>query len=167
MIRKFNDYVDRRSREAKEHLKIVKAVLEKHGMEVASHLDAEDPYLFVKDGDRHCSFDGVRLYVSEADTMAFRVQKEADTHPYGKAYALDVEGMYLDLIADKCDEDKAGVQVAKGIVRSIKKFFEKSGEAERDIRAAELDGSGDPMGKVLIKGTGTDYSNMIFTKSGN
>ena len=164
MIHKFNDFLDRRAREAKEHLKILKKVLEKEHMEVADHIDAEDPYLFVKDTERLCSFDGVRLYVAPSDDIAYRVQKEADTHPYGKAYSLDVESMYYDLISDNMDEDKAGLKIAKAIVKEIKRFFEKSGEAERDIRASDMDGSGDPMGKVLVKSTGTDYSNMIYTK---
>ena len=164
MIQKFHKFVDKKDREALEHLKIIKKVLEKHHMEVSDHLDGEEPYLFVKDSDRNCSFDGVRLYVI-GDDVAFRIQKEADTHPFGKAYGLDVEGMYFDLISDKMDEDKAGVAVAKGIVKEIKTFFEKSAEAERDLRAAEMDGSGDPMGRVLIKGSGNDYSSMVTTRA--
>jgi hypothetical protein len=163
MIHKFSSFLDKREREAKEHLTILKKVLEKEHMEVSDHLHDEKPYLFVKDSERNCSFDGIRIYVI-GDSVAFRIQKEDDTHPYGKAYGLDVEGMYYDLISDKMDEDKAGTKMVKAIVTEIKKFFEKSAEAERDLRASELDGSGDPMGRVLVKSTGTDYSQMVQSR---
>ena len=166
MIHKIKDYFNKRDREGVEHLKILKKVFDQAHLEVADHLNAEKPYLFIKDPDKNCSFDGIRIYVI-GDSVAYRIQKESDTHPYGKAYGLDVEGMYYDLISDKMDEDKAGDKMVKAIVHQVKKFFERSAEAERDLRAAELDGSGDPMGRVLVKSTGTDYSNLIYTNAGN
>ena len=146
MIQKFHKFVDKKDREALEHLKIIKKVLEKHHMEVSDHLDGEEPYLFVKDSDRNCSFDGVRLYVI-GDDVAFHIQKEADTHPFGKAYGLDVEGMYFDLISDKMDEDKAGVAVARVLLRksrpSLRRVPRRSVTFERQrwmVRATQWAG---------------------------
>ena len=94
--------------------------------------------------------------------MAFRVQKEEKTHPYGKAYSLDVEGMFHDLISDEeMNEKKAGEEVMKGIVKEIRSFFDKSLEAEKEGREGEFDKAGDPLGRVMIRGQANAYSNNV------
>jgi hypothetical protein len=106
-------------------------------------------------------FDGLRIY-RIGDSIAYRVQKEDKTHPYGKAYLLDVEGMYEDLISDNVDEEKAGKTVIKSVAEEMRNFFSKSAEADKEVRAAELDQQTDPMGSVaLSSSTGTDYSNTL------
>jgi hypothetical protein len=131
----FTEFVDKRGREAKKQLDILKRVMERQGLIVGDYLDDEDPYLFVQ-SDRDLTFEGVRVY-KIGDSIAYRVQKEKNTHPYGKAYPLDVEEMYSDIVSDDMDEDKAGKKVMEAVGKEISKFFEKTGKAECDLRRIE------------------------------
>src|ERR1017187_6959111 len=103
-MRSFNEFVDKKTREAKKQLGIIEKVLHKNGLKVKSHLnDGTDPYVFIEDPTKQLSFGGVRIY-KIGDSISFRVQKEEKTHPYGKAYQLDIEGMYKDLTSDDVTE---------------------------------------------------------------
>jgi len=156
----FREFVDKKTREAKKQLFTLDKVLKKEGVNTANHLEDDDPYLFVRSPGK-LSFDGIRIY-KIGDNIAYRVQKEEETHPYGKAYSLDVEGMYEDYISDDdYDESKAGKEVMKSIVSEIRNFFNKSAEAENELRDGEFDKAGDPLGRVMMKSTGTDYSSKV------
>lgn len=165
-MKTFNEFVDKKAREAQRQLKIVEKLLRHHGMQAKGFYEHEDePYVFVKNPGGQTSFDGVRIY-KIAGTMAYRIQKEATTHPYGTAYQLDIEGMYSDLIGDKIHEKKAGESVMRAIMEEIQKFFKNSAAAEKDLRASEFDKNNDPWGNVMMKSAqGTDYSNLINSKS--
>jgi len=161
----FREFVDKKTRECKKQLGIVKKILEQGGMTVSSYLQESDPYIFVKSSEKRLSFDGVRVY-KVGSHMAFRVQKEAQTHPYGEAYSLDVEEMYNDLISeDKYNEERAGKAVIKAIIAEIKSFFSKSSDAEKQNDADEADGVDDPLSRVALKATGTDYATQVSTKA--
>ncbi len=159
----FREFVNRKQRESTKHLGLIKKTLEKQGMLVNDFLKEEDPYVFVKSNNQKLSFDGVRIYQIGGD-MCYRIQKESKTHPYGKAYLLDVEGMYDDLISDRVKEEKAGKKVMKAIAEELKNFFRKSADAERELQSGEFERKNDPLGRTTVKSTGTDYSNQVSSK---
>jgi hypothetical protein len=109
------------------------------------------------------SFEGVRVY-KIGSQMAYRVQKEEKTHPYGKAYRSDLEEMFNDFVSDHMDEEKAGKKVMKTVVEELQKFFKASASAEEELMTGDFGGD-DPMGKIVIKSTGTDYSNLVHAKA--
>jgi hypothetical protein len=157
----FGNFLDRKGRETKRQLEVLQRVLQKEGLTVEAFLEDEDPYLFVRAKDNGVSFDGVRVY-RIGNNYAYRVQKEEKTHPYGKAYPLDVEGMFQDLMADEgMNEESAGKEIIKALNNEFTKFFEKSSEAEKEARAGEFNQSADPAGKMTVNTYGTDFSNMV------
>jgi len=159
----FVEFVNKKMRESRRHLGLVKKILERQGMGVTDHLTDDDPYIFVKSPTKSLSFDGIRIY-KVGDVMAYRVQKQEQTHPYGKAYLLDLEEMYDDYMGDDYEAEEAAKQIIQAVTEEIKKFFTKSADAENDIRNAELDQNADGMGKIIVRTTGTDYSNMVHSK---
>jgi len=87
---KFQEFVDKKEREAIRQLNIVKKLLESREMKVKSYLKEDDPYIFLVNPLKNTFFDGVRIY-KIGNSLAFRVQKEEKTHPFGTAYPLDIE----------------------------------------------------------------------------
>lgn len=162
-MKSFLEFVDKRTRQTKKQLEIIKRVLEKSGMSVVDFLEEEEPHIFLK-GSKNLSFEGVRIYKIGGE-IVFRVQKEEKTHPYGRAYPIDVEEMYDDILSDEMNEEKAGKEVMKSISEEMKKFFNRSDKAEKEIRSIEFDKSSDSMGKVLASSTGTDYANQVLNKN--
>jgi hypothetical protein len=161
MASTFREFVNKKARQSKKQLGILEKILKKQGMTVENFLSDDDPYIYLRNTYGNLPFDGLRIY-RIGDSIAYRVQKEEKTHPFGKAYLLDVEGMYEDLISDNIDEEKAGNTVIKSVGEEMRSFFVKSAEADKDVRAAELDQQTDPMGKVQLGSTtGTDYANKI------
>ena len=158
----FLEYVDKKQRESKRHRRIVAKLLESGGLKVRKNLDDESPYIFVAVPRKKMSFEGVRVY-KIGNHMAFRVQKEEKTQPYGKAYPLNLEDMFRDYISDHMDEEKAGKLVVKSVVQEMQKFFKQTMEAEKEIMQGDFSQS-DPLGRVIIKSTGTDYSQMVHNK---
>jgi len=164
--RSFGDFVDKKKRESIHQLRLVKSLLERSGMKVENFLEAEDdthePYIFCHNPTKTGSFDGIRIYKIGTD-LAFRVQKESKTHPYGSAYPLPIETMFYDFLSDDgVDERKAGQKIIESISKEIRKFFDKSAEADREEREKGVDNQG--MGDVMVRNTGTDYSSMVYGK---
>jgi hypothetical protein len=157
-MEQFLEFVDRKQREAKKHLNLIERLLRKGGMEVYSHLEDEEPYIFVKSPSHKVSFDGLRIY-EIGQMVAYRVQKEEKTQPYGRAYMLDIEDMFNDFMSENMEEDEAGKRVVESVVKELKKFFAKSAEAERDMKGQEQDGMG-----IILKTGGSDYSSMVTNK---
>lgn len=163
MNRTFKEFIGQKTRESKKQLKTVKKVLEKQGFTVDSFLDDEDdPYIYVRADSKDLSFEGVRIY-KIADIMAYRVQKEKDTHPYGKAYELNLESLFNNLMAENGDEAKSGQEVIKSVGEQFKKFFKNSMSAERDLRSLEVEQ--DPESGIAIRNTNLDYGSMIGGKA--
>ena len=90
--------------------------------------------------------------------MAYRVQKEEKTHPYGRAYLLDIENMFNEFL-EEMEEKEAGKKVIEAISEEFENFFKKSSNVEKDLFK---DAGG--LGKIVIHSTGTDYSNMVHKK---
>lgn len=163
MFRSFHEFADRKKRECRKHLGLLKKLFEKTGFQVAEHLEEDDPYIYVKSTTKSQSFDGVRIY-KLGDTVAYRVSKQEETHPYGKAYMLSVEDMFDDFISEY-DEGEAVKMVITEVSKEIKRFFEKSEEAEYELQTTQFDRMATGHGQIMLRGGGTDYSNQVHTKS--
>lgn len=165
--RSFGDFTDKKKRDAIHQLEIIKSLLERNGLKVENFLETDgddhNPYIFCRNILKTGSFDGVRIYKIGND-IAFRVQKESKTHPYGSAYPLPIESMFYDFLSDKgMDEKKAGMRIIEAIGKEMRKFFEKSADADREQRNSEIEN--DSNGSVTTRTSGTDYSAMVFNKS--
>lgn len=162
----FGEFVDKKKRESIRQLRLLKQLLESAGMKVENFLSPQDdePYVFCSTPGDHGSFDGIRIY-KIGDQLAFRVQKENRTHPYGKAYPLPIEEMFHDFLSDdNVDQRKAGQKVIESVTKEVRRFFDKSVEAERDERKQD-DFKDDAQGNVLVRTTGTDYSSLVYNKA--
>jgi hypothetical protein len=160
----FGEFVDKKKRESVRHLRLVKAILEKGGMKVDNFLneseEGHDPYVFCHNPRKSGGFDGIRIY-KIGGQCCFRVQKENKTHPFGSAYSLPIETMFHDYLSDgDVDEMEAGRKIVEAVNKEVRKFFDRSAEAERASRERDVDNSGD----VLVRTTGTDYSSMVYSK---
>lgn len=154
----WNEWIDRRQREAKKHLKLIEKLLKKSNFEVDSYLEDENPYVFVKSPQKtKLSFEGIRIY-EIGEMIAYRVQREKKTEPFGKAYLLDLEEMFNDYMSENMKENDAGKKVIESVALEVKKFFKKSGEAEQEL----LDSEGG--GVILNAAGGSDYSSMVMNK---
>jgi hypothetical protein len=141
-------------------------ILEQSGLKVENFLnstDSKDPYIFCYGPSKNGGFDGIRIYKIGSE-LAFRIQKESKTHPYGSAYSLPIESMFSDFLSDDgVDQSKAGKKIIESVGKEIKRFFERSIEAERSERQMDLDDMSG--GSVLVRTTGTDYSALIYNKA--
>jgi len=162
----FGEFLDKKKRESLKQLHILEKLLITTGFRVQSYLneeDTEDPYIFCYNPKKNTSFDGLRIY-SIGNTIAFRIQKESETHPYGSAYCLDLEKMYDDLMSDEdTTEEKAGKKVIQAVAKELNSFFNKSEEAEAEERQ---NGMYDSNGTISVKSSAnTDYSSMITSRA--
>lgn len=155
----FREFVDRKQREAVKHLKLLEQLFKQGNVRVQNFVEEEEPYIFVHSPDDKLSFDGIRIY-EIGDSIAYRVQKEPETHPYGKAYQLDLEEMFNDFMSENMKEEKAGQEVIKSVIEEVKKFFKKSADAEADMEEENPDGS-----QIQLRTGGTDYSGLVQSKS--
>lgn len=152
--------MDKKKREEIHQLNLIGKLLERNGMKTDNFSDGEDPYIFCSDPAKNSVFNGVRIYKA-GDQFAFRIQKERKTHPYGAAYPLPIEEMYDDFLSDeKTDELKAGKKVVEAVSNEIRRFFDKSAEAERKEREKDSLNNGD----VIARSIGSDYSTKIWSR---
>lgn len=64
------------------------------------------------------------------------------------------------------DQRQAGKKVMEAVTKEIRRFFEKSIEAESDERESNIESDKDNSGDVSVRSTsGTDYSATIYNKS--
>ncbi len=168
MRKNFGDFIDKKQRDALTQLELMRKLLERNGMKIESYLetdDTDDPYIFCFNPSQNGSFDGIRIY-KVGDRLAFRIQKENRTHPYGKAYSLEIEEMFHDFLSDQgIDQRKAGEKVIEIVTKEVKKFFDKSVDAEKEERKSNVEGDSENAGNVLVKTTGTDYSSLVYNKT--
>ena len=158
----FGNFIDKKKRDNLKELRIIGKMLQQHGMRVENFLEDDlgsDPYIYCHSPVKHGSFDGIRIYKT-ADIIAFRVQKESKTHPYGRAYKLPIEDIFNDMLEDEnVSEEKAGRQVMDCVLKEIRRFFEKSNEVEADIRKSDGDNDG-----LSLNANVQDYSTLIHNK---
>jgi hypothetical protein len=163
----FGEFVDKKKRESIRQLGLVKQMLEQSGMKVENFLESDedyhDPYIFCHNPSKTGSFDGIRIYKIGTD-LAFRVQKENKTHPFGSAYPLPIESMFYDFLSDQgVDENKAAQKIKEAVSKEVRRFFDKSNQAEKDHRQGDIEKDG--AGLSLVRTTGTDYSATVTNKS--
>jgi hypothetical protein len=158
-MQNFMEFVDRKQRDTRHRLGLIKDVLERHDLKVKAHLYADDdPYIFVKADNKKVPFEGVRIY-HIGDQIAYRVQNLENSEPYGKAYALKLEDMFNDFMSENIPEEEAGKKVMEAVAKELKKFFSRSAKASEEIRTGQKDGVG-----TIIKTGGTDYSAMVLNR---
>jgi hypothetical protein len=156
-MKPFLEFVDRKERESRRHLKLVEKVLKNAGLHVSDMINQDDSYIFVKSTNENTPFDGIRIY-EIGNSLAYRIQKEKETEPYGKAYLIDLEEMFNDFMSENMKEEKAGKKVIDSLVNEIKQFFNRSAKAEAEISGKEKDKT------LILKTGGTDYSGMVVSK---
>lgn len=165
MYKTFGEFVDKKKREAFRQLRLMQKLLITKGFRVENFLneDSRDPYIFCANPMKNTSFDGVRIY-KIGDILAFRIQKESETHPYGNAYQIKIEEMFDDLMTEEdIDEKEAGKRVIEAVANEIRKFFKKTEEAEQEER--EKSGSVGRGDSIDVRTTPSDYSSLIYSKS--
>jgi hypothetical protein len=150
----FREYIDRKSRQARKQLQTTKKVLEQNNFQVDDFSSEDDPYIFLHSPDASLTFGGVRIYPI-AEKLAYRVQKAAETYPFGAAYDLDMEAMYADLMADNVDEKEAAQKIIESVGEEFKKFFEKSKKAEQKVAANGIT-------PIMARPNVNDYGNTIY-----
>ena len=158
----FGEFVNKTARQAKKRLDLVEKVLVRERFVVRPHLDdTVEPYIYVANSNNRLSFGGVRVYIT-GESVAYRVQKDDKTHPYGKSYRLDIEEMYNDLMSEEdMTEKKAATEVIEAVGKELNKFFQESLKAEKEIKHSEFDAIGDPLGRVSVRSSMTDYGSLI------
>lgn len=151
---RFSSFIDKKNKEARKELSIIRDILSEGDMDVEDILKSDAPYLFLKNPDENLDFGGVRIY-KIGSNIAYRIQKESKTEPYGTAYPLNIEDMFGDLITDM-NEEKAAKHIKKAVIAEFKSFFRKSAEAQEKINS---DGAG-TLGKIVVTGGAGDLSSM-------
>lgn len=152
---RFSSFLDKKTREIKRQLEIIKDALTEQKVEVKGFLKGENPYLFIEDPEHKMDF-GVRVYKIGSD-IAYRVQREKDTQPYGEAYPIDIEEYFSDLISDMSEDDAAD-KIKKALAEEIKSFFKKSSEASDELMSS---GSDEGTGRIIISTGMNDMPNVM------
>ena len=75
--------------------------------------------------------------------------------------------MFNDFLSDEdVDQQKAGKKVMEAVNKEIRRFFEKSLEAESSEKQRDIESDKDSAGNVSVRSTGgNDYSAMVYNKS--
>jgi len=152
---RFTAFLDKKTNQARKELEIIRDVLKEGGVEVKEFLKDGDPYLFVPSTKKSLEFGGVRVY-KIGSGVAYRIQNEADTQPFGASYPLGVEKMFHDLLGEM-GEDDAAEEIKKAVVEEFKNFFDRSLKAQDEGGTREFD----PQSKILAGGKVGDLSNAM------
>lgn len=161
MIRTFSEYLNTKKREAVKQLQILKQVLESGGLKVESFLEQKfsDPYIYCFNPNKDTTFKGVRIY-QIGDKIAYRVQRESKTHPYGTAYIIDVDSIFNELMGSGVTKkEHLGKKVIKEVIDTLNAFFKESARVEKE---ADKWDDEDSIGSVHVRNPlGGDYSSMV------
>jgi hypothetical protein len=155
---KFSSFIDIKNKKITRELGILKEVLSKN-FDVKSFFESEHPYIYIKSKIQDLSFDGVRIY-KIGSNWAYRVQNESDKEPYGKAYPLDIEKMFEELVPDMSEEE-AGETIAEALADEFSKFFDKSSTIQKEIGIGMFD-SKDITNQPVVGSNSGDFSNSIY-----
>lgn len=155
-----------------DKLKLLLSALTKAGMFVLDKTDMEkDPHLFVQAIPQPEEFEGIRIYIL-GNICAYRVQKLKDTEPYGKAYLLDLQGMYDDSIRElgtKGDKKFYIEDLLSKLGNKLKKFYFDSIRDEEEYIQSQLDGEDmtDIGSAMVVPTNGGDYANKVTADNKN
>lgn len=166
-MKTFLEFTFAKHKETEERLKLVKKILEKDGMRVDDFFDDGKPYIFCFNPLNNLDFEGIRIF-ENGKTMSFQVCKTKDTLPYGIARSLDINDLFNQICETEEDKKEATETLIKEVSKEIRKFFRQSKMAEDELMGKIIDGqtSGDKAGSIVVRNTGTDYANQVYSKSG-
>jgi hypothetical protein len=129
LLRMSNNYV--KNKQTIKQLETLKEILSKE-FSIDAYLENESPYIYLR-AKIETPFQGVRIY-KIGSNWAYRIQNESETEPYGKAYPIDIERMFEDLIPDM-SEDEAGGVIADALIEEFNNFFDKNTIASSSLPA--------------------------------
>jgi len=152
---RFSSFIDKKNARAREELEIIRDILKDGGLKVQDFLKSDSPYIFLSSPQEGLNFEGVRIY-KVGSNLAYRIQNENSTEPYGQAYSLDLEDIFSDLVSDMSGE-KAADKIKEAVVDEFKNFFKKSSEAQQELNSTP----GDPQSKIMVNGSAGDISNTM------
>ena len=167
-MKTFLEFNFAKHKETERRLELLKKVLEKDGLRVESFLNVSKPYIFCYAPLENLDFQGIRIF-ENGKTMAFQVAKTKETLPYGIARSLEINDLFDQICEFENDKSKAVQVLIKEINKEVRKFFSMSKDAEDELMGKIIDGQsgGDKAGAIVIRNTGTDYANQVFSKFGN
>jgi len=165
IMKNFLEFVNVKDDQKVENLELLTTILRNDGLKVHEFLDNhKEPYIYVFNPLDDLSFQGVTVY-KKGDILAFRAQRYQDSQPYGSAYNIDMQGIYDDLLYKENDKKKALGIICKKLCKNMRDFFRKSKKAEDEVLKSQLRSpeDSDGAGQIIIRNTGTDYSNQIYS----
>lgn len=155
-MKKFSAYIDRKERENKNNLRTLSKILERSGFSVKNKLDHfKEPYLYIEKPINNnpiiesLTFGGIRIY-NRGSNICYRPQNNIDVEPYGKAYLLDIEGMYKGLLK-KENSKEVGMDLVQYIIEEVLNYFLYSAKSQLDTEEKI-----DPFSKMVVMGKAVD-----------
>lgn len=155
---KFSSFLDIKNKKTIRELEILKDLLSKD-FKIESFLHLDKPYLYLKSNRNDLSFDGVRIY-KVGSNMAYRIQNENESEPYGQAYPLNLEEMFQDLIPDM-SEDEAGELIANALVEEFNNFFKKSSDLQDELQKGQFSKNDMSSAVVVVGSNSGDFTNSV------
>jgi hypothetical protein len=152
-----------------DRLKDLYRLLKAGGLVVVDKTNEQnDPHLWVQAHPTPQEFSGIRVYLL-GNICAFRVQKLETTEPYGKAYLMDLQGIF-DKILEKMGNkaQKSSKEAVKELIKSvsgeINAFYHDSIKDEEEFVQDQLYGPerSDVGGAALVPSSGFDYSMKVY-----
>lgn len=155
---KFSSFLDIKNKKTIKELGILKDLLSKD-FQIESFLESDKPYLYLRSKEKDdLSFDGVRIY-KVGSNLAYRIQNESETEPYGQAYPLNLEDMFEELVPDM-NEEEAGEIIAHALIEEFNNFFKKSSEIQNELKKGQFN-KNDIGSPVVVGSNSGDYTNSI------
>lgn len=129
-MKEFGDFVNYKNRLLLPKLEILASVFKQGKFETTESLeDINDPFIYIK-SNKPVKFGGVRLYFLN-DQLIYKPQKTIKDKPFGKAYPLDLNGFFEELMSEDVDEETMAKEIIDYLNQVITVFFQKNSELER------------------------------------
>jgi hypothetical protein len=155
---KFSSFIDVKNKQTIKQLETLKEILSKE-FSIDAYLENENPYLYLR-AKKETPFQGVRIY-KIGSNWAYRIQNESETEPYGKAYPIDIERMFEDLIPDM-SEDEAGGVIADALIEEFNNFFDKSAKLDKELSSGQFSKNDISNATVVVGSNSGDFTNSIY-----
>jgi len=153
----------------KTDLETLLRIFRSDGLKVHEFLDRKkDPYIYVFNPLNDLSFQGISVY-KHGDILCYRPQRYQDSQPYGAAYLVKMQDIYDDLIYKEKEKSRALSVLCKKLCKDVRSFFRQSKGAEDSIMKSQMRSPSDidGTGQIVIRNTGTDYSDKIYSTNRN
>lgn len=155
---KFSSFIDVKNKQTIKQLETLKEILSKE-FSIDAYLENESPYIYLR-AKKETPFQGVRIY-KIGSNWAYRIQNESETEPYGKAYPIDIERMFEDLIPDM-SEDEAGGVIADALIEEFNNFFDKSAKLDKELSSGQFSKNDISNATVVVGSNSGDFTNSIY-----